>query len=169
MDEGLAKDLIRRNKKLGNEEALLVSSKLSEAATEAVASLKAMLDTQCGNAAAAQDTVLVAEDEQVVTLRLSQEVGNDGDKPRMAIAVNNTHYQKLRRLFGNSHHTQDDAAASDDQRFHCSVWCLLTRYDTLRPHGYQAALSHHGFKVLEQRLGVDCECFASQICTGSRP
>ena len=41
------------------------------------------------------------------------------------------------------------------------MWALLTTYDALHGHGYQAALPGKGFDVLQSMLGVTCECFAS--------
>jgi hypothetical protein len=175
VDEGLAKDLMRRNPKLGLDEARIVSLKMSEAATEAVLGLNEG-DAKGGG------QIVVVEEKGVLTLQLPlqlpsnvddtalvQAVGgsNDGSstaKSRMPIAVNKSHYGKLKELFDATKSGDDDddsdAAAGE---FDSSVWCLLTRYDTLRPHGYQAALNQHGFRVLERRLGVSCECFASPL------
>ena len=50
-----------------------------------------------------------------------------------------------------------------DARMHHDIYCLLTRYDTIAGEGYQAALPALPFGVLQRRLGVTCECFASPL------
>lgn len=47
--------------------------------------------------------------------------------------------------------------------FHRRLFCMLARYEALSGHGYQAALSEHGFRVLRRLMGVTFECFASPL------
>lgn len=58
------------------------------------------------------------------------------------------------------------AAPESSDRDACmnhDIYCLLTRYDTIAGEGYQAALPALPFGVLQRRLGVTCECFASPL------
>jgi hypothetical protein len=175
VDEGLPKDLIRRNPKLGLDDARNISLKMSEAAMEA---LSAMTDGEGRR----NGKIIVARQKEALTLQLDFDVVGGGDsdpdpaasddksdKARMPIAVNKSHYRKLQQLCSAAKNSRnggsDDSDDGGDEGadFDSCVWCLLTRYDTLRPHGYQAALNQHGFQVLERRLGVSCECFASPL------
>ena len=51
----------------------------------------------------------------------------------------------------------------ENEEFHTRLFCLLARYQALGGHGYQAALSEHGFRVLQKRMETQFECFASPL------
>jgi hypothetical protein len=57
----------------------------------------------------------------------------------------------------------DVSEAAVEQHMSHDIYCLLTRYDTIAGEGYQAALPALPFEVLQRRLGVTCECFASPL------
>jgi hypothetical protein len=57
----------------------------------------------------------------------------------------------------------DVSEAAVEQQMSHDIYCLLTRYDTIAGEGYQAALPALPFEVLQRRLGVTCECFASPL------
>lgn len=47
--------------------------------------------------------------------------------------------------------------------FICRLFCLLLRYKIIQGHGFQAAAGPEVFRVLNKRLGVALECFASPL------
>jgi hypothetical protein len=107
-------------------------------------------------------------------------------EPGKLLKLNTEHYAKLRALWAARHSdrgqlnssaataTKDPpataaegaraaAAAKDDEAFHASLFCVLSRYNAVQGHGFQAACSEHVMEVLARRLGVTHECFASPL------
>lgn len=88
-----------------------------------------------------------------------------GGAARRVLKLNVDHLEKLRELYCGHMCAKDEAGAVafDEANFHTSVFCVLCRYHALLGHGFQAALSEHGFDVLKRHLGVTLECFASPL------
>ena len=53
----------------------------------------------------------------------------------------------------------EDVDSDEYQKFACAVFALLMRYESLGGAGYQSALAEDAFDVLNEKLGVSCECF----------
>jgi len=70
------------------------------------------------------------------------------------LKLNVAHSEKLKKLYDRTECKSD---------FDQSVFCVLARYYALLGHGYQAALCGNAFDVLQKRLCVTFECFASPL------
>jgi len=85
--------------------------------------------------------------------------------------------EKLKLLYtqnsplGDSHSQEDaiqeyeDGSTAQGSHFICRTFCLLLRYKIMQGHGFQAAAGPEVFRLLNQRLGVALECFASPLNT----
>jgi len=117
----------------------------------------------------------------------SSSISGGGSNPGKLLKLNTEHYGKLRALWtlhrallqpsknttketiGSNTPSSDDRKEADgeeaeeEQAFHASLFCLLSRYNAVQGHGFQAACSEHVMRVFAQRLGVTHECFASPL------
>ena len=57
----------------------------------------------------------------------------------------------------------DSELGADIKAFIEKVFCMLVRYEALKGHGYQAAVSGNVFDFLLEHLQVQTECFASPL------
>ena len=91
---------------------------------------------------------------------------------KQILKLNHEHYAKLCALWRI--HTLKATQADDakqllepnsalEHRFHQDLYSLLARYYALQGHGFQAACPESVFHVLQERLGVQHECFASPL------
>lgn len=71
-------------------------------------------------------------------------------------------HQKLATLW-HTHAGSTLTGAAQTAAMEHDMYCVLARYHTVSGEGYQAALPVHPFRVLQERLGVQCECFASPL------
>ena len=111
---------------------------------------------------------------------------SSGGSPGKLLKLNTEHYDKLRALWTmhraplKPSKSADDKGAvtaatpgdgedseEDDENkeaaFRASLFCLLSRYNAVQGHGFQAACSEHVMRVFAERLGVTHECFASPL------
>ena len=152
-EHGLAKDLIRHGASERDG---------AEGATEAVAVAKesAVRWAEARDSdGVVNDVVVVRDKGGFVTMQLGTE------KPYVKCAK--SHLGKLRALYcrtcrGGKPLTEN-VDSDEYQKFACAVFALLMRYESLAGAGYQAALAEDAFDVLNEKLGVSCECFASPL------
>lgn len=143
VDVGLVRDLVRG--KMSESRAREVVSSLTAASVKAVESLES-----------GENEAEVKVERKASTVQVSCGAA----KPY--IAVNKSHYDKLRNLF-QRYGGVKESEGDTEERFHAHLWCLLARYEALSGHGYQAALCEAGFRALRSAMAVDFECFASPL------
>ena len=107
----------------------------------------------------ARDAVVVRDKGAFLTMQLGTE------KPYVKCAK--AHLGKLRALYCRTvrgcEPLTEDVDSDEYQKFACAVFALLMRYESLGGAGYQSALAEDAFDVLNEKLGVSCECFASPL------
>jgi len=150
---GLANDLIRhgaseRDGAEGAAEALAVAKESAARWAEAR-----------DDGGEARDAVVVRDKGAFLTMQLGTE------KPYVKCAK--AHLGKLRALYCRTvrgcEPLTEDVDSDEYQKFACAVFALLMRYESLGGAGYQSALAEDAFDVLNEKLGVSCECFASPL------
>ena len=117
--------------------------------------------------------VVVQRHRHTLDLFLSRggEKGQCKSKKRI-LKLNHDHYAKLCALWRI--HTLKETRVHDvkrllepsselEHRFHEDLYSLLARYYALQGHGFQAACPESVFRVLQEKLCVQHECFASPL------
>ena len=155
-EDGLAKDLRRHG---ADEEAAARGAR--DAATRSRAAAARWAEASA-NASFGEDerfAVVVRDAGGFVSVQL-------GEK-RPYVKVTKTHLGKLRALYCRTCRRgkplSEDVTSSEYATFAYCVFALLLRYESLGGAGYQAALGEDAFDVLNARLAVSCECFASPL------
>ena len=80
----------------------------------------------------------------------------------LTFSINRQHFEKVVTLFDRQNQTFQ-SREEHDASFLSSLFCLLSRYDTLQGAGLQAALQGAVFDVLLRLYGCNLECFASPL------
>eukprot|EP00471_Norrisiella_sphaerica_P012012 CAMPEP_0184503582 /NCGR_PEP_ID=MMETSP0113_2-20130426/51963_1 /TAXON_ID=91329 /ORGANISM="Norrisiella sphaerica, Strain BC52" /LENGTH=414 /DNA_ID=CAMNT_0026893107 /DNA_START=2068 /DNA_END=3312 /DNA_ORIENTATION=+ len=87
-------------------------------------------------------------------------LANSPSKPLLKIG--HAHFSKLRELY-KRYGPKSPLHHDEDYGFKCALFRVLARYQSLSGHGFQAALNEEAFEILNTKLGVDFECFASPL------
>jgi phosphorylated CTD-interacting factor 1 len=96
------------------------------------------------------EDVLVQERGELLRLSLR-------GTPKPYVEISREHFDRLASLHATSAHS------SGRGTLRSRALCLLLRYQTLGAHGMQCALPPAGFDLLNERLSVQFECFASPL------